>query len=142
LAHPTNEFKAHSAWPSRPSTGISICRGDLAAAGVELKQLRDLFRYMRRDISYAAKVRLAVSFIRAAASQSNVIGDSVLAIAIPGRGPTEAFDFSVSTGQQVKTMPHVVYASGSRVTPRPEMACDKRGLTTRWSGPGQLGDLG
>lgn len=115
LPEPSEVFKAHSAWPPRPSTGVSVCRGDLVAAGIATKQLRSLFRYMRRRVPYPAKVELALQFIRAVASHTNCISDNVLALVIPNEGPTEGFDFTLSTGRQVKTLPPMVYASGARV---------------------------
>gem|GEM_PF-6366926 len=113
----SDSFSAYSAWPSRPSRGISICRGDLRAAGGLMAELQDVFRYLRRNIAYAAKVKIAANFISLVSTRSHWVGESVLGLSIPdGGGAAEAFDYTVSTGKQVKTIPHMVSASGGGVT--------------------------
>lgn len=109
-------FSAYSAWPSAPSKGISICRGDLQAAGSFTSDLHDLFRYLRRSIPYSAKVNLAARYISHVSKKSNWVSESVLGLAIHDLTSAEAFDYTVQTGKQVKTMPHMVFASGGHFT--------------------------
>lgn len=111
----SDEFSAYSARLLRPSSSMSLCRGDLRAATRFLTELRDTFRYLRRDIPHAAKAKIAADFIRRVAQESNWTGESILGLALTDPGMAEGFDFSAQTGNVTKTLPHLLTDGGSRL---------------------------
>lgn len=112
----SDEFSAYSARLIRRSSKISLCRGDLRAATRFLTELRDTFRYLRRDIPHAAKAKIAADFIRRVAQESNWTGETILGLALTDPGMAEGFDFSAETGRATKALPPLLTDRGGRLT--------------------------
>lgn len=110
------EFKAFSTRLLKPKSRITVCRGNLRAASRYKGHFRQLVRYLRRNISHQAKVRLAAEYIRLVANPSGTIGPDILGLALLNNGMAEGFDYHIDKNDLVKTMPHFVSATGATAT--------------------------
>lgn len=111
-------FRAFSARVLKRGRSISVCRGNTVAAGEKKSKLHQLFRYLRRDVPYDAKARLAAQYIQEVSPQSDgTVGTDVLGIAFHHGSIARGYDFSLNSDpMRNKTMPHFISDSGSRVT--------------------------
>lgn len=109
----SGEFSPFSTRILKPKNSITVCRGNLNAAQRHIKELRQMFRYIRRSVPCKSRVKLGVNFIKCVASDTDTIGKDVIGVAIISIDDYLGFDFPGDEYNEIRTMPPLVSASGT-----------------------------
>ena len=101
-------------WVTKSNHCVIVAKGDIASAHRHYEEFKRVFRYLRKNISYKAKVTLTTKFVRKVATSSSVVGNDILAVSLFNNS-AEAFDYHVDENRLFKTIPGYVSSSGTKV---------------------------